>query len=64
MVKDAGLYLYTLIIVYKLCSMFGTLNELSLQKELRHFMYIMHLGTQSKITTKQNKNIKHKYLGR
>jgi len=53
MVKDAGLYLYTLIIVYKLCSMFGTLNELSLQEEMRHFMYIMHFGTQSKITTKQ-----------
>ena len=56
-----GLYLYTLIIGHKLCSMLDTLNE-SLQKELRHFMYIMHFGTQSK--SQQNNNIKHKNLGR
>ena len=36
--KILGLYLYTHIIGYKSCNMFGILNKLTLQKELPNFV--------------------------
>ena len=53
--KMLGLYLNTLIICHKCCSMLSLLYESTLQKELPHFMTNNVFGQKSKntITTKQ-----------
>jgi len=58
--KILGLYLYTHIIGYKSCNMFGILNKLTLQKELPNFVTKKCFWTKSKKTQQQNKqsNIK------
>jgi len=61
--KMLHLYLDTLIIGHKFCSMLIILNKLTLQKELQNFMQIMFFGQKThSITTKQKS--KHKSLAR
>ena len=54
------LYLDTVLIGHKLCSMISTLNEIGLQKKWEHFMTNNVFAEKSKTQQQQNNNRKHK----
>jgi len=55
-----GLYLYTLIIGHKYCSILSILNQLTLKKKLQNFVTNNVLFRQKiKTQQQQNKKIKH-----